>query len=83
MSRGAYKSKPYNNIRSNFAFNNKQLAGINKFCGTSFTLGDMELIYTNLGNGCNADLCERFIRSGYDLGILTAHRKQKEVRIDG
>ncbi len=79
LSRGAFKTEPYGTKKSNVAFHKKQLAGINKFCGTRFTPGDMELIYTYLGNGCHADICKRFIQSGYDMTILKALRAQREA----
>lgn len=46
------------------------LNGINAFLGTTFTLGDMELIYTYLGNRCNHEKTIRFIESKYDLSVL-------------
>jgi len=46
------------------------LKGINKFLGTHFTTKDIEIIYSELGNGCNRKLCIEFIDKGYDINIL-------------
>lgn len=48
------------------------IEGINKFLGTNFTLDDMVIIYTYLGNCCNHAKTIRFIESGYDLSVLEA-----------
>lgn len=45
-------------------------AGINSFTGTNFSEGDMEKIYTKLGNSVNHQLTSEFIRSGYDMELL-------------
>lgn len=50
--------------------------GINRFCGTDFSYDDMRIIYTYLGNRCNHEKTLRFIRSGYDMAVLTT--KQEE-----
>ena len=46
------------------------LDGINDFLGTHFDNSDIEIIYTYLGNGCNRNLCIKFIESGYNLKVL-------------
>lgn len=46
------------------------LQGINQFLGTHFTTDDIEIIYSELGNGCNRELCIEFIEKGYDINIL-------------
>lgn len=43
---------------------------INKCLGTNFTREEMELVYDALGNGCNHELTERFVSSGYDMKLL-------------
>ena len=70
LSRGAYKTEPFYKKSQNDRLHKKMLNGLNAFCGTRFRPADMELIYTYLGNGCNAYLCDEFIRGGYNLEIL-------------
>ncbi|MCM3294244.1 hypothetical protein M3661_29595 [Paenibacillus sp. MER 180] len=49
----------------------KRIRGIlNDFLGTNFSVDQMMVIYTYLGNGCNGSLCVQFIESGYDMSIL-------------
>lgn len=46
------------------------LLRINKCLGTNFTREEIELVYDVLGNGCNHELTERFVNSGYDMKLL-------------
>ena len=80
LSRGAYKTEPFYKKTQNDRLHKKLLDGINAFCGTSFSPADMELIYTYLGNGCHADVCDQFIRGGYSMEIL---RNFRESRLNG
>lgn len=43
---------------------------INKYLGTNFSKKEFELIYSELGNDQNPELCARFIESKYDLALL-------------
>lgn len=70
LSRGAYKTCPFNSNRKNERFHNFMLNGINNFLGTDFTESDIEEIYTYLGNRCNHEKTVRFIESNYDMSIL-------------
>jgi hypothetical protein len=70
LSRGAYKTEPFNSDRKNNEFHAFMLNGINKFLGTNFTEEDMERIYTKLGNRVNHDLTVEFVNSGYDVSLL-------------
>lgn len=70
LSRGAYKTCPFNSNRKNERFHNFMLNGINDFLGTDFTEDDIEIIYTYLGNRCNHERTVKFINSGYDMSIL-------------
>ncbi|MEG1256634.1 hypothetical protein [Clostridium sp.] len=45
---------------------------INEFLCTEFTVDEMELIYTYLGNDCNRNKSIEFIKANYDLKILNA-----------
>ena len=46
------------------------LNGINDFLETNFSTEDIEIIYAELGNGCNRKLCIEFIENGYDMKLL-------------
>ena len=70
LSRGAYKTCPFNSNIKNEKFHNFMLNGINDFLGTDFTESDIEQIYTYLGNCCNHEKTVKFINSGYDMSIL-------------
>lgn len=70
LSRGAYKTCPFNSNIKNERFHNFMLNGINDFLGTDFTESDIEEIYTYLGNRCNHKKTVRFIESNYDMSVL-------------
>lgn len=69
-SRAAFKSGPYKRKLLNDRLHHFILLGINAFLETDFSLEDIELIYTKLGNNCNRPLCEKFVMSGYDMEVL-------------
>ena len=70
LSRGAYKTEPFESYNKNEEFHEFMLNGINKYLGTNFSYDDMEIIYTYLGNRCNHPKTEKFIESGYDMAVL-------------
>ena len=70
LSRGAYKTCPFNSNIKNERFHNFILNGINDFLGTDFTEDDIEIIYTYLGNRCNHERTIKFINCGYDMSFL-------------
>lgn len=76
LSRGAYKTEPFDNYNQNESFHEFMLNGINTYLGTNFSYDDMEIIYTYLGNRCNHPKTVKFIESGYDMSVL------KEVQND-
>lgn len=76
LSREAFKSMHFNAKWRNAQVHDYHLQGINTFCGTEFSVEDIELVYTYLGNGVNRQKALAFINSGYDLGILK-ERKDK------
>lgn len=42
----------------------------NKICKTNFSIADMEIIYTKLGNGINYELAKWFVKTGFNLSLL-------------
>lgn len=71
LSREAHKSLHFKKDWRNAQVHEYHLKGINTFCGTAFTKSDIGEIYTYLGNGVNRQKTLDFIRSGYDLTVLT------------
>ena len=70
LSRGAYKTCPFNTNLKNEKFHNFMLNCINDFLGTDFTTEDMSIIYQKLGNRIRHSLTEEFVNSGYDIKLL-------------
>lgn len=70
LSREAYKSGHFCVEWRNAQVHKYHLDGINRFCGTSFTPEDMNLIYSELGNRVNHQKTLCFVRSGYDMEVL-------------
>lgn len=70
LSRGAYKTCPFNSNLKNERFHNFMLNGINDFLGTDFTEDDIEIIYTVLGNRCNHQKTMLFVECGYNMSVL-------------
>ena len=68
-SRGACKTR-FGGGKVTELIQNYIRRGINEYLGTNFSKEEMETIYTYLGNGCNEDMCERFIASKFDMGVL-------------
>ena len=77
LSREAHKSLHFNSDRRNRAVHEYHLEGINAFCGTIFSVDDIEKVYTYLGNRVNHQKTLDFIRSGYDLAVLTRKEDDK------
>ena len=42
----------------------------NEICKTNFSVSEMEIIYTKLGNGINHELAMQFVKRGFDLSLL-------------
>ena len=70
VSRDCCKTEPYKTRWKNSIYQGDNLVRLNNILETHFTPADMMLIYTHLGNGCNRSLCEKFVKSGYDLELL-------------
>ena len=70
LSRGAYKTCPFNTNLKNERFHNFMLNCINDFLGTDFTHEDITIIYQRLGNRVNHSLTEIFVNSNYNMNVL-------------
>ncbi len=69
-SRDAYKSMRFASEKRNKRYHKDVRNIINEFLGTSFDEDDMQLIYSELGNGVNHDLTFKFVRSGFNMDVL-------------
>lgn len=78
FSRAAYKTAPWFSEKKNRAYNERMLAGINAFLGTSFTEEDIETIYTYFGNAIKSADAEAFIDSGYDMRFFEKYRRAEK-----
>lgn len=70
LSRGAYKTEPFQSKRKNQEFREYMQNGINNYFGMDFTQEDFEKIYQYLGNRVNHNKTIKFINSGFDMGVL-------------
>lgn len=71
FSRDAFKAQPYKTRYRNTVYNEWVLRSINSFLDTEFTTKEIEEIYTYLGNAIDHKKTEMFVKSGYDMRILT------------
>lgn len=70
LSRGAFKTEPFESTSKNMRFHELMLDGINAYLGTDFTGEDMAVIYQKLGNRVRHYLTVEFVNSGYDMAVL-------------
>ena len=70
-SRDASKTQPYYSDWRNKEYQTRVRNSINEFLGTDFNADQWMDIYTEFGNACHEDRCREFIRSGFDLKILS------------
>lgn len=70
----AHKSLHFALERRNSLVHEYHLTGINRFCGTNFGKEEIGLIYERLDNRCNHELTIRFIRSSYNMTVLTEEK---------
>lgn len=75
LSRGAYKTEPYQSIKKNMEFREYMQNGINEYLGMDFTQDDFGKIYQYLGNRVNHEKTIKFIKSGFDMGVLEREGK--------
>lgn len=71
LSRPIVKGAPYNKHRKNKKFRKFIKTGANHFLNTNFTNSDFKLIYQTLGQASNQNLTKEFIRSKYNIALLT------------
>lgn len=74
LSRAAYKTQWYDSDRKNAEAHKAFAGGINRYLGTCFSADDYDQIYTYLGNCCHHEKTVAFIRSGYNMDVLTRKR---------
>lgn len=55
----------------------KNTEAFNFICGTNFTTEQMEHIYTKLGNGIKHELAKKFVKSGFDLSVISDNLTEK------
>jgi len=48
----------------------------NEICNTNFTVKDMDLIYTHLGNGINHNKSIEFVKSDFNLSVLRSEKDE-------
>ena len=70
LSRDCSCSMPYSTYGKNDHYHADMTTAVNRFLGTKLSVEDMELVYENLGNGCNHDLTMLFVKSDYDMRVL-------------
>ena len=70
LSRGAFKTCPYNSSIENERLHDLIFNGLNKYLGTNFTIKQIETIYVYLGNRIDHKKTIEFIKSGYDFNIF-------------
>lgn len=80
LSRGAFKTCPFNRNVANEKFHNFMLNGINDYLCTDFTESDIEVIYQHLGNRVRHCLTVEFVKSGYDMALF-GERGDKQYRM--
>ena len=57
---------------------NNNLKKVNEFLDTNFSKKEITKIYEYLGNDCNPILCDKFIKSGFDIEVILKFEKAKE-----
>ncbi len=74
FSRAAFKTVYGTDDAKSEALHDFISRGVNRYLGTDFPAADWEDIYVKLGNGCNRDLCNRLINSGFDMTLLRGEK---------
>ncbi|MCI5852288.1 MAG: hypothetical protein MR015_01430 [Clostridiales bacterium] len=70
FSRDCSYALRYKRAKNQREYYQKNTDVFNKICKTNFSIADMEIIYTKLGNGINHELAKRFVKNGFDLSVL-------------
>lgn len=82
LTHATIKLHPYHRGHYNLAFQQGMAAKINKFLETDFSREDFEQIYISLGNCCNHELTQAFVRSGYDMNLLQGKQQSTAKEAD-
>ena len=80
-SRDACKREPYGYKHINAEYRKRVRDRINSFLGVNYTEDEWMLIYTYLGNGCNSELCDKFIESDFNLQVIRDHEARRRSKI--
>ena len=78
FSRSCCCSLPYSSDASNKKHHKENCEKFNAICGTDFTVDDMQLIYSRLGNGCNHQLAYEFVKSNFTLEVIDPRNQSEE-----
>lgn len=76
-SRHACKTEPYRREYLNEEYQKGVRDKLNAFLKVNFTAEEWLLIYTYLGNGCNSNICDKFIESNFDIQVIKDHEKSQ------
>ena len=79
FSRDCCKAIPFRRDWRNNEYHELILGRVNRFLGTNFTVEDMWLIYTELGNCVNRPLTIEFVESNYDLRVLKRDKEKTSL----
>lgn len=77
-SRDACKSMPYSSNRFNELHHFRIRQGCNKIIGQELSEQDWNTIYARLGNGCNSKLARQFVKSHFNMDLLSVHQEATE-----
>lgn len=65
----------YRHIKRQEEYWQKNTDLFNQVCGTTFTVEQMEYIYSYLGNGIKHELAQQFVCSGFDLSVFDRYEE--------
>jgi len=71
FSRPAHKTAPYSKDWRNDRFHTLMLDGVNKFLSTNLSKEQISVVYGVLGNAINHEKTIEFIKSDYNMAILS------------
>ena len=78
FSRSCCCSLPYQTDKANDKYHKDNCEKFNTICGTCFTVEDMELIYSCLGNGCDHRLTKLFVDTNFTLEVIDPRNQSED-----